>query len=370
MKYTSYDNRKLLLMLLFALCLITSCKNESLYNPNGTMEIVHLPIADTIIGNDINTNILCAHEIECIDSVLVVLNNQSGAYICIVDMKQDSVISQFGALGRAKNEFLDFPKIVYNDKDEGGNISLFCPDLLKSTTKVINLKESIAKGICCIEREIKHEKEGIAYRTFFINGNKSITRQDLTYDDPRDNIFYPPCFFITDGRKRIDIDTYPNVMKSDNPSLLFMAYADILKVSPDKTRLLQVFNCIDLFNVIDINNESVFGFMGEGAYSFEDIQAMTDMEVALEKMRLYNQDVCVTNDIILMLRDERPVRESESEDSSSCSILRICDWKGNPITAYRFDRQLQRIAYSEKFKVLYGLDAEGRIFKYDMKQIN
>lgn len=370
MKYTSYDNRKLLLTLLFSSCLITSCKKESLYSPNRATEIVHLPIADTIIGSEINTNILCPHEIECIDSVLVVLNNQSGAYICVVDMKQDSVISQFGALGRAKNEFLDFPKIVYNDKDEDGNISLFCPDLLKSTTKVIDLKESIAKGICCVEREAKHEKEGIAYRTFFINENKSIIRQELTYDDPRDNIFYPPCFFITDEGKRRNLEAFPNVIKSNNPSLLFMTYADILKVSPDKTRLLQIFNCIDLFNVVGLNDNMVSGFMGKDAYTFDDIQTITDMEEALDKMRLYNQDVCVTNDIILMLRDERLVREAESGDSSFCSILRIYDWEGNPVSAYRLDRQLQRIAYSEKFKVLYGLDAEGRIFRYNMKRID
>ena len=176
--------------------LITSCAQTEnlLYNPDNLAQIDFQEPTETIIGDKIKTNIYSPHEIECIDDFLIVLSDMPNAFVSIINCKSDSLIAQFGNLGRAKNEFIDSPKSIYWEKDVNGKIILYCQDLPKSVTKVIDFTESVKQNKCILINEIKHEHLGIDYQYFFFRKGESgnICRKFITYEDARDNIFYPP----------------------------------------------------------------------------------------------------------------------------------------------------------------------------------
>lgn len=349
---------------------LTSCSSTEnlLYNPD-TLTLLEFNVPkDSIKGDEIKKEIYTLHEMECINDILVILSDKPNAFISVIDCKNDSIIAQFGNLGHAKDEFIDSPKSMYWEKDANGNITLYCQDLIKSVTKVINLTESIKRNKCILIKEIKHDSQGIDFQYFHLDkeGKSNICRKFVTFDDPRDNIYYPPSFFIKNETNSIQtIELYPKIISNDLVGVLYSAYFDILHLSPDKTKLVQAFNCIDLFNVINISTHSVNGYMGLDSYDFESFQELKTIEEANEKMHLFYQDVCVTDSLIIALKDGRNI-VAQKEGKVHQFKTYVIDWNGNILSSYFMDRELAQIAYNENLNVLYGIDLDGNLFKYNL----
>lgn len=352
--------------------LMTSCSSteDLLYNPDTLTHVEFKVPQNMIKGDEIKTEIYTIHEMECIDSILVILSEKPNAFISVIDCKNDSIIAQFGNLGHAKDEFIDSPKSMYWEKEANGNITLYCQDLIKSVTKVINLTESIKRNKCILIKEIKHDYQGIDFQYFHLDkdGNSHICRKFVTFDDPRDNIYYPPSFLIKDKTNRIQtIELYPKIISNDLVGVLYSAYFDILHLSPDKTKFVQAFNCLDLFNIIDVRTHSVNGYIGFNSYDFELFQELETIEEANEKMHLFYQDVCVTNSSIITLKDGRNIREQKEGKKHQFQIY-IFDWYGNILSSYFIDRELVQIAYNEDLNGLYGIDPDGNLFRYNLNE--
>lgn len=348
-----------------ALLLNYSCdNNQLLYSPDTLTQFSLLPSIDTLKSTQVNTKLLSSHEIVCIDSILVVFNHEENALINVIEMKNDSIIGQFGCLGHASNEFMSFPTSLYWELNDVGEKLLICPDYSKQTTNYINIDKSVKQNSCQIERKIKHKNKGYEYVTFYLGNKKTLMRQGVTYHDARDNLFFPPCFIITEGDNSEKKHTFPSIIKN-KVEIVMTSYADVLKLSPDKTKLLQVFNCLDIFNVVDIGKKKKSGFIQTNSYNFEYLQELNNIEEAKNKVTIFNLDTDVTNKYIFFLRAEHTVAEMENGNNTQFySKLCVFDWEGNPKASYFLDRNLIRIAYSEKMNVLYGLDSEGCIFRF------
>ena len=46
----------------------------------------------------------------------------------------------------------------------------------------------------------------------------------------------------------------------------------------------------------------------------------------------------------------------------------IFDWYGNILSSYFMDRELAQIAYNEDLNVLYGIDSDENLLKYNLNK--
>lgn len=356
-------NFRLSCVILLTMLLISCTKNKHLSSNPGIIIDPVIPVTDTLTGVRIDSIQGTESHLECLGNYLVITSDRPHSYISLMSLHSDSVIASFGDKGRARNEFIDIPRIPYMSCES--NRLLYCQDGTNKVTKVINLTESIRTGTCIVDTVYNHININQEHTTFLINPSVRISKHDLYYDDPRDNIFYPPYFLIYKGEETLKIDIFPKLIKTDLSSLYFIAYADMLRIKPDCKKIIQVFSYMDLFGILDIETGKYQSYMMKESYDFSFFEQIKTIDEAYKKICLFNIDVCATDKYIILLRDERRAQTFEENDKDKTgSEICIFDWNANYIKSLYVPEHITDIAFSDQTNVLYGLTPDGILYKY------
>lgn len=319
--------------------------------------------ADTLVGTIIGSAHGTESHIDCMGDYLVMTSDQSHSYITLISLQSDSIIASFGDKGHARNEFLGVPRVPY--MSNGNDYTMYCQDDIKNSTKVINLPQSINKGTCVVDTEYVHSDICQGHTTFLYSQGKGISKCDLSYDDARDNIFYPPYFIVNNGQEKHRIDVFPKLIETDLSSLYFIAYADMLRIKPDGAKVVQVFYHIDMFGIIDTESGYYRSFCMPNSYGFDFFVQLKSLDEAYKKVCIYNVDVCVTDKYIILLRDARSAHDFEEgyEDSLGSEIM-FFDWDANYINTIYVAEHLKDIAFSDKQNALYAITTNELLYRY------
>ena len=349
------------------ICLtLFSCSRESeLYQPDRLIEVENdydvksksCQVIDTLVQN-----IGGAYSI---DNYLIVLTNNSGSLINVYDVRNDKKIASFGDKGNAKNEFGDSFWHSYVTKYPNGEIMLNVSQAAGTITKVINVNKSIKHGKCCLERIIKHTQNNASTfsRPYFFGDNSYICYKEVSYDDPRDNIFYAPNIICSDKGKIKTKCVFPKTIKTDYLNNIFCAYSFTYSVRPDFKKSVNAMKFIDIINFVDTHSLEVIGVCNKLSVDMSYFESDINESNLTKKIKLYNIAICSSNEKVFVLKTNGVSIQDIYDKKPFNKFIFVYDWDGNLLDSFEVKEELAYIAYNEKYNMLYGISDEGIIVK-------
>jgi len=351
-----------------SLLLVAACgKKSKFYEADTEKTIASCEIADTVEGERLHTQVFGIRDLKCMDTFLVLTTTNDTCLINVLDVKKDSVVSAFGSKGMARNEFSQEPYICYINKERGGNF-LYVSDQI--TTKVIDLEASVAKGGLVMEDVLKSAEYDVFTTYYYYDKEKKVTYKDVSYEDARDEVYYVPevRVFQSAEDKGRKVNLYGEMVRTKVMGLQFTAYFSDWGMDPLGTKFIVAHNALDMFSVVDIASGRSLGVWNKGAYGFERFEEIPSIEKAMKGLVCYNRDLCVTEHYILLLQDGRAALYAQNNDMSGyVPKVKIYDFDGNLCAAFACRERLEYIAFDEQSHMLYGVDDEDYIYRYDLK---
>ena len=356
--------KHVLFVLFFA---IISCK-RSYYSPR---EIIANTEAPTIDLSFEEMNISCSGLLNllAVDSVVVAFSSDKESMIQVFDYSGNQ-IARLSPAGRAKNEYL---KIEYAWRNTiiNGDRYLYLQDIIKNEYSLYNLSGSIRKGVNDNPTVLK-KKEMFVDNVFFRKDGSYFSYKSLSYDDPRDMVFYPPEYTLVypDGKKR-KYDIIPNVMYFSHEEI-FPArfFRSMVRMSDDGDKVVSVANYEDRITFINLVTNECFGLRCK---DFVDITKYSDASMeTLSHMCCEGVDqVVVSDDYVFVLYDNRTVYEAEELEIPKKSTIRVYNWNGVYLAELKTNAALFDISIDFDNKTIIGMDyyEEDKILQADFSSI-
>ena len=347
-----------------AVILVTlfSCNNASdYYNPDSVVEKGRAVCADSMILGYGVSNRSSIAGLVCIDDYLIILQENNDTLFRIIDVSTDSLLSSFGRIGHARDEFQGIPSTMYCSKDKSGQALLFIQEA--GHTKVINLSKSIAAHKCVLHETIKEKNYDFFTHTYHLGKGRTFAYKALSYVDPREGVFFPPVYSLLDSEEETRWNIYPQIIRPSFQNIVDCAYDNVTMVSPDCHHAVSVNNFIDIITIFDLQAKHTTGIMNPDSYSFEYMEKVITQSNAEEKLRWYNTSVCVTNNSFLVIEDG----DLYAKDKQNVgSVIRCYDWQGTMHFSRICNKRLSQIAYFEQYRKLYAVEAYEKLYTYKL----
>ena len=295
-------------------------------------------------------------DIQCIDNILIITQENRDTIFVVIDTKSDSIIARFGRIGHARNEFTKIPDVVYCIRAEDGSPKLCVSE--DACTKVIDLQKSIDAQKCVISEIIKEKSKNMFYQTYHIGKKKEFIYKEVSYDDPRDGIFYPPEFsFKYSDIKKWNI--FPQIIRPSFANFAPDNYYNCIAVSPNGAHAVSVNLFVDIVTIFDFEKLQAIGVVNPNSYTLEYIEKQITESNVRDIIRLYNFSACATDKCYIIIEDGRTLKEKENKDIEENENLgtMICgyNWDGKLQFACRADKCISEIAYCEMNHKLYAV---------------
>ena len=358
---------------IFIFLMSASCNCDSKYYNPDVLKIIKKQDRSTLlvpktIGTIDNGDILGLCNT---DKYLIVITNTSGQFIRVYDMATDSLIASFGEFGNAANEFEDYISHYYVYNDPEGNALLYVTDCKGILTKVIDIEKSLECGGCVLRKTYKHpvELSGLESRNYYIDNDYIVYYKEVSFVDPRDNLFNPPTFGVLKSGTHTIQQIFPNIISNDCINVILGAYSIKSCISPRITHIVGVMKFIDIITIVDLSTLNTTGLIDDASYDFYFLENQVNRENLTSKLRLYNLDICAAKECFFVLKECGKTIDELSEkrrDSSSIKYLYAYSWDGEIIDSFMMSEELLRITYNDSSRRLYGADENGKLFKYDI----
>lgn len=347
----------------FILCaLITaSCRKTEYYKPDELRQVEYGAVSDTLTESTILEESGAINGLYYMEPYLILTNQNTESIIQLMDTRSDSIVSSFGHIGHARNEFLFAPKI-YNASD--GRI--YVED--GQNTKVINLYKTLDEGRCVMEKTSGDNPPTSLDGVYMIENGKNLVYHAPSCIDARDGKWTPPFFELDDedGNTIKQWHIYPDIPETAYDAAKLSLYYNQIYVSPDRTKVLEMLRFNDIINLFDLRSMRCIGVQGDENETFGKMIEVTAKRFA-ETLTIFNVAACVSDTGIILLRDGRKAGDvSVTPDDNGSSSVAVLDWDGNLLGEYAVPRRLQCIAYDEKSHALYGLGVENGLYRYTL----
>ena len=353
---------KLYYWISLCLCIIIiSCKKTIYYAPDEIKYVNTQNIHDSLEAKILPISVFVPQQIAFIDSFLIILTKNPSEFISIVNTQNDSLIANFCVEGRGPNEYLVPYTLKQFDSNKAGDRLLYITDNY-NVVKAFNITQSIYKNEAVCEPAIPINTS--TADPFFLAQGATFLKQHVTYNDPRDYIFFPPSYIIKNNSNTKKYHIFPDILK--NPTVralpLFL-YDAVTRIKPDLTKIVDAMSYLDNLNIIETSSGKCLGITEQNSCPFEDLVYSNEGEL-LKRLKYGVLDICVTNEHIIMLYDGRFADAVEKQTEELKPILKIFNWEGDFLCAYQLSEPLRGIAYDENHKTLYGFDMKENFYKY------
>ena len=298
--------------------------------------------------------------INCIDEYLIITQEDKDSIFLIIDSRNDSILTQFGSVGHARNEFESIPWSIYCIRDKMGNPLLCIGET--ACTKIVNLKKSVSQKKCVVDNVIKDGKDGFFYKTYHLNKTSRFIHKEISYIDPRDGVFIKPEFFM-EGQNTYTWEIFPEIIKSSMPNIVDCAYASLMFISPDASKAICMHNYIDVVTIFDFEKNRSTGIVNPHSYTFEDAGTKLNEDNIKDSLRWYNTSACVTNNRFLVLKDGSLYKDVAHKTSpEGVTVINSYSWDGDLQNSYCLNRDIFDIAYCEQSQKLYAIDLGNKMY--------
>lgn len=350
--------KNIMLLLWIVMTLLSCATSNKLYNPDALLPKDEKAVIDSIHLERLWTSHSPVLDIKGIDHYLVLLLGNKDTIFQVIDSSNDSIIAQFGQIGHARNEFLKFPEIVYCVRGNDSAPLLCVQEEL--CTKIIDLRKSITANQCIVVDVVKETNNSLFHHIYHLGDDQLFVYKTLSYEDPRDEIYEAPEFFIAgNGSNRWSI--FPRVIKPQYTNIVDCAYYSDISISPDAKHLLCLQCFLDMMTIFDISNNKATGIINPKSYTLEFLESKITESNVQGELIWYNTSSCATDQHFLVIEDGGLYTKDRRADPSL-----VCgyDWDGHLRFTYMLDQRIAKIAYSEDNQMMYAVNFENELYRY------
>lgn len=148
-------------------------------------------------------------------------------------------------------------------------------------------------------------------------------------------------------------------------------YNIMVKIKPDKSKLLLAHGNIGQFTILDLDSWKSIGVHEKTSYDFDYLRELAeeDTKFFFSKLKVYYTYCNVTDEFIIMSRDgTHSMHEFEGIDIFQPMIC-FFDWSGNLIYSFIAYEEIGPIALNMHNKCIYGIGTDNNVYKYDLSKV-
>ena len=343
-----------------------SCSHgDSYYSPDEILVDERVECVDSIILENVKELSSVVVGLYSIDHYLILVQNNRDSVLQVIDMNNNSFVTSFGKVGRARNEFQNIPQRVYCIKDEKGKPMLCIQE--NTCTKLVDIEKSVETSECVMSKVIKEKKDYLFDYTYHFAGNKCFNYKTVSYEDARDEVYIEPKFYMEDSDEKWEI--FPQIITPAFSNIVDCAYAMMVYVSPNGKHAVGIQNLIDMVTIFDIEHNRSIGIVNPASYTLNDLESDFNENNIKEKLIWYNTSGCATDNCFMVIKDGdfyRNVAHEDSEDGTS--VINCYDWNGEKRFSYVVNKKLNYIAYNDKTGVLYAISNSDILYSSTLKK--
>lgn len=283
----------------------------------------------------------------CRDYVIAFSRNNSRSTLFTVLDLNGLVLGEFGTRGNADDEFLNnFFRGQYYFNKKSDLVIWVCDDS-KMNIKALNITQSLKEQKAVIDRIIPTTSFALEV---FVESDSTmiITRQAL------ENVDLIRYNFITNKEESVK-----QLYNTSLPLADMLCFSGSWSMTPDCRKLVGAMSALNQINICSAD--------GTDKEAFTTAKTFTSTKDALDKdklpVNLFYDKVITTNKYIYALYLGVSYEEIESPENRS--KIQIFDLGGNSIAELSLDRYIYSFTLDEEHKIIYGLDIEDCIWKYE-----
>lgn len=351
---------KLYYLYYFIICnlIFTGCKHDT-YLLSETKEVDYSVNTDRVIeGESVDIDQIGLQRIFITDNYLVLFANDPKGMVKVYDMESLTPLGSFCPEGRSSTELLNPDWTSVQIKKEKGTICLYVNNF-NGETKVVDISKSVAEKKTVIDNKY-NTIDAYKGRSLYLTDNHWLEFENVSYDDPRDHLYYPPHFYVRRNEKREEIPLFGDIIKPEIPSLTTNLYSGAMSLKPDNTKCVFAMTLLNYLHIIDIQNKTVSSIHQVDGGSFN---GPTTVNYYMNTPLAFFDAVSTDTHILTLSYDQS--NNSIEQDGIQVPSLKIFDWEGNYITGAKLDTFIRWFAYDETSNCIYGMMDE-KIIKYDI----
>lgn len=265
----------------------------------------------------------------------------------------------FLAQGRGANEFLN-PQIISNvSVIKNGDINIWVQDF-PSKIALLNLSKTLSTGNAVIDKEynfIHKGKRNILFEsndTHVLEDGVFLMNKDIERSINSDNNNPEQMYVIFDCHKNQTLDTLKYRYALESWSC----------IDHKKTKIVSTYYCEDLISIYDISNKQekvLFHTLKDP----EKLAGLKHPDIKKPDFTYYKCDI--KRDLIFALYNKNKIDPDQQEKVNS--YIHIFDLNGKPLYNLILSEQIGAFCFDERSSILYGIDSEGQIYAYNLKNI-
>ena len=337
---------------------IISCR-QTYYSPREIIANTNVPLTNIDL-EELSIENCYPRSLLAVDSMVVVFSYDKQAMIQVYDYSGKQ-IARLSPSGRAKNEFVSV-KNAHQKKYIDGDRYLYLMDPIKDELYLYNLSGSIRQGYNETPTVLM-KRDYFLKNVFFRSDGSYFSYKSISYEDARDLIYYPPEYTLvsSDGKKK-KYNIVPDVMEfQDNEAFPEVFFHEIVRMSDDEKRIVSVSHNEDRITIINLETGDCFGVRGK---NFVDIAEYRNasVDVICENFYEGSKQVCVSDEFIYILYDNRTIYESEELETPRNTSIRVYNWDGVFLAEFKPNVELFDMSIDFDHGILLGFDEDSRIY--------
>ena len=88
-----------------------------------------------------------------------------------------------------------------------------------------------------------------------------------------------------------------------------------------------------------------------------------------EHINICTRSLSVSENYIMVLQDRRKMVEIVTEEVNANRLVLIFNHEGDYLKSFCIKDKVDNIAFSERYKMLFGIRQDGTVLKYDLSQL-
>lgn len=379
----------LLLVMLLVLLSCNNGKSRLLFAVHETDFVNKSKI--TVKGTPVDVELpLGVSNLAICDSFFIVMFYNGGPLMNVYSLDWD-LLGRFCYKGRAKNEFLDVPRMFSRQTLKGENGNILIP--LKEGDyhmKVLDLQQSLQSQKTTIVMEklfMPHtmaksggvEKKYYMFPRYFDfvflnNDINQIFRANSMLIDLDGSVYGKDYEVMYDSIQL----KYFKMLSHDFPEDFDYVGGQLHK-HPSRNLIIEPFMDMDYIMFFDLDNDTTFAIHQKGSPSFDDklspvvsstVTNLDGDEEIMDTRPIHFANFAATESFFMVYYGAGDYTINQPDPLNGAPELLFFDWDGNFLKSVMMDMYVGDIVYDEKAQMLYGIDHSNEcIIGFDLSKV-
>ena len=379
----------LLLVMLLVLLSCNNGKSRLLFDVHETDFVNKSKI--TVKGTPVDVELpLGVSNLAICDSFFIVMFYNGGPLMNVYSLDWD-LLGRFCYKGRAKNEFLDVPRMFSRQTLKGENGNILIP--LKEGDyhmKVLDLQQSLQSQKTTIVMEklfMPHtmaksggvEKKYYMFPRYFDfvflnNDINQIFRANSMLIDLDGSVYGKDYEVMYDSIQL----KYFKMLSHDFPEDFDYVGGQLHK-HPSRNLIIEPFMDMDYIMFFDLDNDTTFAIHQKGSPSFDDklspvvsstVTNLDGDEEIMDTRPIHFANFAATESFFMVYYGAGDYTINQPDPLNGAPELLFFDWDGNFLKSVMMDMYVGDIVYDEKAQMLYGIDHSNEcIIGFDLSKV-